>query len=146
MTLWTRPAASRDAAGLAPLLGQLGYPATTQEARARLAYWSADERGLVLVADDQGTIAGVAAVHAIPLLEHTGSRGRLVALVVADRYRRQGIAGALLAAAEAYARSLGCLDMEITSARDRDGAHAFYLRAGYSDACPAAARYRKRLA
>jgi GNAT superfamily N-acetyltransferase len=146
MDIRTRTATLADAARVARLLGQLGYATTAGQARARLATWSADERSTVIAAEAGGVLAGVAAVHAIPLLEQAGSRGRLVALVVDEAYRRLGIARILVEAAEAEARRLGCLDMEVTSARDRTAAHAFYTSAGYDDVCARAARYLKPLA
>jgi GNAT superfamily N-acetyltransferase len=145
MDISIRAAARADAPRVAELLGQLGYAATADEARARLAAWAADERSVVIAADAGGVLAGIAAVHAIPLLERAGSRGRLVALVVDEAYRRHGIAALLVESAEAQARLLGCVDMEITSARDRPAAHAFYGSAGYDDACARAARYLKPL-
>jgi GNAT superfamily N-acetyltransferase len=146
MDISIRAATPADAPRVAELLGQLGYAATAEEARVRLAAWAADERSMVIAADVGGVLAGVAAVHAIPLLEQSGSRGRLVALVVDETCRRHGIAGVLIESAEAQARLLGCLDMEVTSARDRPAAHAFYVSAGYDDVCARAARYLKPLA
>jgi GNAT superfamily N-acetyltransferase len=145
MDIRTRIATTADAPRVAQLLGQLGYATTAGQARTRLATWSADERSTVIAADAGGVLAGVAAVHAIPLLEEGGSRGRLLALVVDEAYRRLGIAGILVEAAEAEARRLGCRDMEVTSARDRAAAHAFYASAGYADVCARAARYLKPL-
>jgi GNAT superfamily N-acetyltransferase len=146
MAIRIRPATTGDAADIARLMPQLGYPATAADALARLRYWAADERSLVLVAELDGALAGLAAVHAIPLLERTGWRGRLVALVVDSACRRRGVAVALIAAAEEHARLLGCLDIEITSARERQAAHALYAAAGYEDACGRSARYLKALA
>lgn len=55
--------------------------------------------GPVLVAAEvAGVVAGIAALHAIPLLEHDGCRGRLVALVVDEAYRGHGVGRALVEA------------------------------------------------
>ena len=146
MDIRTRAATASDAAGICPLLRQLGYPATQAQVRARLEYWSADQYSSVIAADLDGDLAGVAAVHAIPLLEHTGWRGRLVVLVVAEAFRGRGVGRTLVTAAEAAAELLGCREMEITSARDRAAAHSLYASAGYADVCDRAARYLKPLA
>lgn len=136
MVITTRPADTHDAAGLARLLGQLGYPATDADVLERLVYWSADRHSRVIAADTGGALAGVAAVHAIPLLEHTGRRGRLVALVVDESARGNGVGRALVRAAErAAAQELGCQEMEITSARNRPAAHGLYAALGYEDVC-----------
>lgn len=145
MHVSTRTAGHADAAAIALLIGQLGYPTTAAQVIARLQYWSADQRSKVIAAEADGTLAGICAVHAVPLLEHTGWRGRLVALVVDAGFRGHGVGRALMDAAESQARLLGCREMEITSARDRIAAHALYASAGYSDVCDRAARFLKPL-
>jgi GNAT superfamily N-acetyltransferase len=65
--------------------------------------------------------------------------------VVDAALRGRGVGRALLAAVEREARALGCRDIEITSARDRVGALAFYTALGYEDICGRAARLVKRL-
>jgi hypothetical protein len=50
-----------------------------------------------------------------------------------------------MAAAEAAALAQGCLTMEITSARQRAEAQAFYRSLGYQDWCPQSTRLLKDL-
>jgi GNAT superfamily N-acetyltransferase len=145
MTTVIRPAGVGDAPVIAALLGELGYPTGPDEVTVRLAYWLGDPHSTLLVAEVNGQVSGVAAVHAIPLLEHTGRRGRLVALVVGDTFRSQGVGRALVEGAEQAARDLGCRDMEITSARARAVAQRFYAHLGYDDASDHAARFMKLL-
>jgi GNAT superfamily N-acetyltransferase len=140
-----RPASLDDAPAIAELLGQLGYPSAAAEVGVRLANWASAERSRVIGADLDGRLAGVAAVHAIPLLEHSWSRGRLVALVVDEAARGQGIGRALVAAAERQACAFGCRELDITSARDRPAAHRLYSALGYTDASARAARFLKAL-
>jgi GNAT superfamily N-acetyltransferase len=52
---------------------------------------------------------------------------------VSERARGQGVGSRLVAAAEAFATSRGCVRMEVTSADRRTVAHAFYLGRGYVD-------------
>jgi hypothetical protein len=40
---------------------------------------------------------------------------------------------------------VGCLAVEVASARARDGAHAFYQRMGYTDVCSRSGRFLKEL-
>ena len=145
MAIAIRSAGAGDSALIAALLDQLGYPAQAGEVATRLEYWLGDPHSALLVAEMAGIVVGVAALHALPLLEHTARRGRLVALVVHDRVRGQGIGKALMEAVEERARELGCHDMEITSARDRAVAHRFYAGLGYDDVCGRAARFVKAL-
>ena len=145
MAITIRTAVPADSSPLASLLGQLGYPARPRDVEARVEYWLEDPNSALVVAEMADAIAGVAALHVFPLFEHTARRGRLVALVVDDAFRGQGIGRALMEAAEGRARSLGSHDMEITSARDRVAAHEFYAAMGYEDVCARAARFMKRL-
>jgi len=140
-----RPIRADDSPRLAALLTQLGYPTSSDEVAERLGYWLPDPNSAVIGADVDGELMGVAALHVCPYLEHTGRWGRLAALVVDERCRGTGVGAALVRAAEDRARELGCHSMEVTSSRHRTGAHAFYQRLGYQDACPRSARFLKSL-
>jgi RimJ/RimL family protein N-acetyltransferase len=143
--LVVRPARFTDAAALAGLLTQLGYLQDAEQVGAQLVKWAGDPRGTVLVAELHGTPAGVIAAHAIPYLERPGSFARVVALAVDQTHRRAGIGRRLFAAVEAWANGLGCRDIEITSRRDRDDAHAFYRALGFDDLCDRSARFKRPL-
>ncbi|MEU5259555.1 GNAT family N-acetyltransferase [Amycolatopsis sp. NPDC021455] len=146
MTITIRQAEAADAARIAVLLGQLGYPTGEARVRARLDEWLADPRSVLAVAEVAGEVSGVAAFHAMPLLEHDERRGRLVALVVDDSCRGRGVGRALVAEVEREARRLGCRELEVTSNRAREAAHAFYRGLGYDDVCARSARFIKPLA
>jgi predicted N-acetyltransferase YhbS len=141
-----RLARPQDAAAIAALLTELGYPGSSAEqVRERLLRWAAAGNAAVLVAEHAGGLAGAVAVAAIPYFEHDGNWGRIVALVVAGQSRGLGIGRELVRAAEQAALGLGCVVMEVTSARSRDEAPAFYPAVGYQDSCPQNARYLKDL-
>jgi GNAT superfamily N-acetyltransferase len=145
-TLEVRPAMRADAPAVNALLHELGYPSNTEEEVAgRLARWSGRDDLLVLVAAGGKQVVGVAALAVLPYFERPGCWGRVVALVVDARARGLGVGRQLLAATEQAARARGCVRMEITSARHRTGAHAFYLSVGYTDWCDEAARFLKDL-
>jgi ribosomal protein S18 acetylase RimI-like enzyme len=140
-----RRAREADAAPIAELLGRLGYPSDADRVRAGLRDWHTDPRGLVLVADVDGAVAGLATLYAVPYLEPGVARGRLTTLVVDGGHRGRGLGGALVTHAEEAARRLGCRDMEITSAREREAALGLYARLGYVDTCDSTARLLKPL-
>jgi GNAT superfamily N-acetyltransferase len=128
------------------LLIELGYPDNTVgEVHRRLVRWSQAPQGAAFVAEIDGTVVGVIAVAAIPYLERAGSWGRIVALVVDGSVRGAGIGRALVAAAEAAALRMGCVSMEVSSARRRMDAHAFYRALGYQDWCDRGARFVRDL-
>ncbi len=135
-----------DAAQVAALLAELGYPDNrTEEVRRRLAMWERETAGLALVAERQGQVVGIIAVTAIPYLEREGRWGRIVALVVSSACRGQGIGRRLVDAAEKAAGELDCITMEVTSRRSRTESHPFYRNLGYEDWCDRSARYLKDL-
>ena len=132
--------------GLVVLLSQLGYPTTAATAHERLDYWLDDPSGRLIGADDDGELVGVAALGVLPMLEVTGKLGRLLALVVDERYRGRGVGQALVTAAEELARAAGCIKIEVTSSRHRTRTHEFYRLLGYEDICTSSARFVKSLA
>ena len=126
-----RLAKAGDAARLADLSGQLGYPATTAQIRERIRKIRPAAQHAVLVAEtkDAGVI-GWLHVSKQPLLE-VDLRAEVNGLVVAEDHRSLGAGARLLAAAEDWARKRGCKGMSVRSNVIRDRAHQFYLRNGY---------------
>jgi predicted N-acetyltransferase YhbS len=142
-----RHARPDDAAPVSALLAELGYPDNqVAGVRRRLALWTGEPASRALVAERQGEVLGIVAVTAIPYLEREGRWGRIVALVVSSACRGQGIGRRLVQAAESAAGELGCVAMEVTSARSRTGSHPFYQNLGYQDQGERSARYVKDLA
>lgn len=141
-----RDARPEDAGPVAALLTELGYPGNQAAGvRRRLALWADEAAGRALIAERDGQVLGVVAVTAIPYLEQEGRWGRIVALVVSSACRGQGVGRLLVQAAEDAARELGCVAMEVTSARSRTESHPFYQNLGYQDWADRSARYRKDL-
>ncbi len=62
-----REASLADAATIAALITQLGYPATTSEILDRLAYWLPDPMSVILVAETDGRVIGSLSLHRDPL-------------------------------------------------------------------------------
>ena len=137
-----REARPDDAAAIAGLLGQLGYPAAADEVAPRIAaLLAAGDR--LLVAELDGKIVGLADLHVSPSLEYDRPAGKLAALVVDERYRGVGVGRALVEAMEAEARARGCAVFFVTTAERRADAHAFYQRIGLEHT---GRRYAKTLA
>ncbi|HEX8765623.1 MAG TPA: GNAT family N-acetyltransferase [Candidatus Acidoferrum sp.] len=120
-----------DAARLAKLTGQLGYPATAGEIRRRLRGIRPGGQQAVLVAETkEAGVIGWLHVSRQPLLE-VELRAEVNGLVVAESHRSLGAGAQLLAAAEDWARKHGCKGMSVRSNVIRERAHQFYLRNGY---------------
>ena len=131
-TLQIRPAEATDAAGLAALFTELGYPEGGEGLPARLASASMDPGQLVLVAEDGGRLVGAATLAFVPVLHESRRWCRLSALVVAETARGRGVGRRLMDAAERAAVHAGCSRIEATSRMSREHAHAFYRRRGYA--------------
>jgi GNAT superfamily N-acetyltransferase len=127
-----RAARTYDAAAIAQLCAQLGYPATRQQIATRLAGIESEPASRVLVAEDrEGRVAGWLHVAARAQLTEDPS-AEILGLVVEESARGAGIGAALVRAAEEWARSQGCVRIRVRSRDTRERAHAFYEREGYA--------------
>ena len=125
-----RPARSDDAAALAELSTQLGYPAAADTLNQRLERVRGDGVGEVFVATVDGRVLGW--THVVPRLHlEEVPFAELAGLVVADGARGAGVGAALLSAAEHWAREHGFAQFRVRSNVVRERAHRFYLREGY---------------
>jgi|SRR5438477_397851 GNAT superfamily N-acetyltransferase len=142
--LKVRPAQSNDAGPLAVLAGELGYPTSTAEMRARLRAIKPSADDAILVAQaPSGEVIGWIHVSVTRLLE-VPLRAEVNGLVVGEAYRSSGSGARLLDEAEAWARKKKCVNMSVRSNVIRDRAHKFYERQGYQHYKTQKA-FRKRL-
>jgi len=126
-----RRARSTDAARIAALSGQLGYPTSEKQMKARLAEALKDKDGACFVAElREGGLLGWIHVSTTPLLE-VERRAEVNGLVVEEKARSRGAGAVLLLAAEKWARGKRCRSMSVRSNVVRERAHGFYLRNGY---------------
>jgi predicted N-acetyltransferase YhbS len=126
-----REARASDAPAIAPLLGELGYPAASAEVVDRLAQLGNFQRAVAFVAERNGVVAGVATVHAFPSIHAATLVAWLTTLVVDSQLAGQGIGKQLVRAAEEWAREAGATRLSLTSGVQRTEAHAFYEHLGY---------------
>ena len=126
-----RRAKSSDAAQIAELCDQLGYPAKPAEIAQRLRKIKPPSQHAVLVAESpEQKVIGWLHVSVSPLVE-VELRAEVNGLVVDNHERSSGTGALLLRAAEQWARSRGCKNMSVRSNVIRERAHQFYLRHGY---------------
>lgn len=105
----------------------------TQSYRAAFDDIASDPNSELLVAVDDGKIAGCLQLTMISGLSYRGIRRCLIEDVrVAKRQRGGGIGSLLMEKAEELAVSRGCRLMELFVHSDRNSAHRFYERQGYS--------------
>jgi GNAT superfamily N-acetyltransferase len=136
MSLSFREAGRADAAALASLSGELGYPVSIAEMRARLELMAKNPDHAVLVACDRDGAAGTGAVIGwidVGIVFHlqSGRYCEIGGLVVTASARRKGTGKALVAQAEEWAATRGLARVLVRSNAVREDAHRFYIREGY---------------
>lgn len=131
--LLIRDARREDAAALVELLDQLGYPASAGAVTRRVERLAASAADHLVVAELDGRVVGLAALHVSSSVEHDEDAGKLSAMIVDEAYRRRGIGEALVVAIEREARTRGCRLLFLTTAEHRKDAHEFYRRVGFEE-------------
>ena len=126
-----RGADSGDAAAIAELVTDLGYPTSAADMSERLAAIEKDAHYATFVADSAGRAVGVAGVRLGPLYERNGLSGQVMVIAVRTEAQGVGVGRALMAAAEGWARQAGAVEMVVHSGEHREDAHRFYERQGY---------------
>jgi GNAT superfamily N-acetyltransferase len=127
-----RAAQRRDAAALADLSGQLGYPATAEEIEGRLATIDPLDSSVVLVAcDPSDRPLGWGQVELRRTLAEPLS-GQVMGLVVDEGSRSARVGRQLLLAMERWATERGSRRMIVSTRVTRERAHQFYAREGYA--------------
>jgi GNAT superfamily N-acetyltransferase len=139
-----RPMRAADAAEVARLTTQLGYPATAEESERRMTRLLDDPEQALLVAQDAaGAVVGWVHVRILRLLDLEAT-AQVAGIVVDERWRGAGVGQALIAKAERWAVAQGCEEALLYSNAVREDAHRFYERLGYQRA-KTSYRFHKRL-
>jgi len=125
-----RRAALPDATAIASLAGQLGHPASIGDSENRLAAALETGNQVVFVACVDGQVIGF--IHTIIANRiQSDPFAEIVGFVVDESYRRIGIGGQLLGAAEKWAKTGAVEMLRVRSRSDRKGSREFYQRQGF---------------
>lgn len=127
-----RRATLSDAAAIAALSGELGYPASTQQMSSRLAaLLPRAEQFIAVAATPAGDpIAWIGAERRV-LLEY-GDKAEITGLVVGAAARRTGVGRALVRAVEQWAFAQGLAIVAVRSNAARIESHPFYASLGFA--------------
>jgi GNAT superfamily N-acetyltransferase len=126
-----RAARPADAAELARLSGELGYPVTTAEMQRRLTLVLASPNHYVaVVASGDRLLAWVGMERRVSL--EGGERAELIGLIVDATARRGGWGRALVKHAEQWTVAQGLTSLVVRSNTARDQSHPFYEAIDYS--------------
>ena len=120
-----------DAADIARLSAQLGYPADADVFADRLErLLPLPTHALLVCEGDDGRLAGFIGLEQRLTVE-AGDEAEVVGLVVDADARRTGTGRKLIAAAEDWARARGLRELFLRSNIVRPEAHAFYPALGF---------------
>jgi GNAT superfamily N-acetyltransferase len=120
-----------DATAIAALMTQLGYPSTPTQIEARLARMLAHPDYIALVAEAEDGVVALVLVHLEHGLEYDAIYGRIMGLVVDERWRGRGLGKRLMWHVEQWCKAQGAGRIVLTSANRRVDAHKFYDAIGY---------------
>jgi len=120
-----------DAARVCELNRQLGYEAGVPEMKQRMKQLATTGRHWLLGAQIADTLTGFIHFYERPSIE-TGAGLVVQSLVVDAAIRGRGLGRILLGEAEIMARELGLASVGLASRLEREDAHAFYIRQGYT--------------
>jgi GNAT superfamily N-acetyltransferase len=146
-----RPYEERDFGTVRAMLdGLQEYECTIEANRAHwadrgaaYAEWmleeSAQNQGAVVIAESEGAVIGLLTcwraedASDITVVPEARVHLYISELFVAEAWRGRGVAGALLAAAEGHARSIGIAQVTIGSLATNASARRAYAKAGFED-------------
>jgi GNAT superfamily N-acetyltransferase len=134
LDILVRDAQVNDAAVLAQLAGQLGYPtgAASIEGRLRRMEGKLDERVIVSVEAGQSVVGWTT----VKVVEHMYGSAyvEISGFVVDQEHRGQGIGKTMMAEVERWAREKGYPTIRLNANILRTGAHQFYKALGFTQA------------
>ena len=114
-------------------MSQLGYPTSSDEMKERLAGILSDSDYMTLIAEVEKDAVGVIGIGVGHYYEKNGVYGRLLALVVDERWRGRGIGASLVAHAEHWLKEHEVTSIVVNSGKHRVEAHRFYIQLGYEE-------------
>ena len=129
MSASIRPAEPSDTAAITALLHELGYQVPVNGVRKSLTEGTGNDA--TFVATSGGAVVGMLSLHIARWIQLEKPIARIPAMIVSGKLQRRGIGRQLVDHALAYARDRGCGTIELTSANERDDAHAFYRDMGF---------------
>lgn len=126
-----RAATCEDAAPIAALSAELGYPVELSALRERLGrIVGRDDQRIIVAESPEGEMSGWMQAHCCETVE-TGLRVEIAGLVVSARMRRRGVGRALVARAETWASEISAETVVVRSNAKRVESHVFYPALGF---------------
>jgi len=132
MELVVREAKRKDCTDITNLTNQLGYPSTLEKICEIMDLVLKHNDHQVFIAEKDKIIVGY--IHLIHSMR-IGSNPfvEIVAFIIDESSRNQGIGGALIAESEKWTSSMGLEDIRIRSNIIRQEAHHFFRKRGFQN-------------
>lgn len=128
-----RRATEQDIQGIFLLNQAFGYAYPLEATAEKLRAAVSDPGQCVLVAEEaDGVLSGYIHLENYDTLYFPHMKN-ILGLIVLPEYRKGGIASALLAEAEDWAKATGAAGIRLDSGAERAPAHACYRKAGYTE-------------
>lgn len=134
-----RPASKADVPAIVALLADDMLGAKRENSERLDAYLTAfteiaaDSNQLLCVVQLEDRTVGTMQLTVIPGLSRQGAkRGLIEGVRVSSTHRGHGIGEAMIDWAVSYFRDRGCVLVQLTTDRQREAAHRFYERLGFS--------------
>jgi len=130
-SLEIRKATEADTAALAKLMGELGYPATTEQMGRRFSEINGEANYVTLVAEVQEAVVGMAGAFSGLAFESDDRYVRIIALVVTEEFRNMRVGKALVKGVEAWALERDITKIAVNTGKRRIDSHFFYEKEGF---------------
>jgi predicted N-acetyltransferase YhbS len=130
MKITLRLAVPEDAASIADLIHQMGYPVSVSEAVDRIKKYSQPYYRLIL-AEQGGETVGLIALHIYEVLHLPAPEGRVISFCVDEKIRGNGVGTTLLKEAENFFKESGCYKIVLNCNLRRTDTHLYYENRGY---------------
>ncbi len=132
MEIFYRPATIDDAADMAVLNTQLGYPSTPASLRSNLEKVLLLPNNYVLVAELNHKVIGWTNVRLVYTIEW-GTTSEIYGLIVDEHSRGKGIGKELIQQAKEWTKQQGLDKLRVRTNVKRKEAHRFYFREGFRE-------------
>ena len=132
MEIILRPIEMQDAAEVARLSGQFGYPVTKEEMQMRLSQMLTSSTDWLWVAESLGQVVAWMQATAMARLE-SGRFLEITGFVVDETQRSRGVGGKMLALVTDFGKENGFERLVVRSNVMRNRAHGFYLKNGFEE-------------
>ncbi len=126
-----REAQLGDSAAIADLMGQLGYDTAAADMEKRLRLIIGNPNYATFVATIDHSVCGMIGTVSYPSYEHNDPSGYIIAMVVSQKARGQGIGRSLISAAEKEFARKGIDRIAVNTRMTRAEAHQFYEALGF---------------